>query len=114
MRIGCSPQRRAGLFSTWSSGSTRKRRARASSTWLPASGTSAAGCRNPSMHYGSPRAKTSRPDKGGQMGRVVVGCAKGNENPDAVVAAYLTAGAALDRGDEVVMWLTSDGVRLAT
>jgi predicted peroxiredoxin len=48
------------------------------------------------------------------MGRVVVGCAKGNENPDAVIAAYLTAGAALDRGDEVVMWLTSDGVRLAT
>jgi predicted peroxiredoxin len=30
-----------------------------------------------------------------------------------VVVAYLTAGAALDRGDEVVMWLTSDGVRLA-
>ena len=48
------------------------------------------------------------------MGRVVVGCAQGNENPDAVIAAYLTAGAALDRGDEVVMWLTSDGVRLAT
>jgi predicted peroxiredoxin len=48
------------------------------------------------------------------MARVVVGCQHGNGGPDAVVAAYLTAGAALDRGDEVVMWLTSDGVRLAT
>jgi predicted peroxiredoxin len=48
------------------------------------------------------------------MARVVVGCAHGNEGPDSVVVAYLTAGAALDRGDEVVMWLTSDGVRLAT
>ena len=48
------------------------------------------------------------------MGRVVVGGAQGNENPDAVVTAYLVAGAALDRGDEVVMWLTSEGVRLAT
>jgi predicted peroxiredoxin len=47
------------------------------------------------------------------MGRVVVGCANGSENPDAVVTAYLTAGAALDHGDEVVMWLTSDGVHLA-
>ena len=42
------------------------------------------------------------------MGRVVVGCAQGNENPDAVVTAYLVAGAALDRGDEVVMWLLFD------
>ena len=48
------------------------------------------------------------------MARVVVGCAHGNESPDSVVVAYLTAGAALDRGDEVVLWLTSDGVRLAT
>ena len=47
------------------------------------------------------------------MARVVVGCTHGNENPDAGVVAYLTAGAALDRGDEVVMWLTSEGVRLA-
>jgi predicted peroxiredoxin len=30
-----------------------------------------------------------------------------------VAVAYLTAGAALDRGSEVVMWLTSEGVRLA-
>jgi uncharacterized protein len=47
------------------------------------------------------------------MARVVVGCKSGDEGPDSVVTAYLTAGAALDRGDEVVMWLTSDGVRLA-
>lgn len=45
--------------------------------------------------------------------RVIVGCAHGEENPDAVVTAYLTAGAALDAGKEVVMWLTSEGVRLA-
>lgn len=48
------------------------------------------------------------------MARVVVGCGSGSEGPDSVVVAYLTAGAALDRGDEVVLWLTSEGVRLAT
>ncbi len=47
-------------------------------------------------------------------GRVIVGCTHGEENPDAVVVAYLTAGAALDQGKDVVMWLTSDGVRLGT
>lgn len=46
-------------------------------------------------------------------GRVIVGCGHGDEDPDNVVVAYLTAGAALDAGKEVVMWLTSDGVRLA-
>jgi predicted peroxiredoxin len=30
-----------------------------------------------------------------------------------VVVSYLTAGAALDKGKEVVMWLSSEGVRLA-
>src|SRR3954465_11982783 len=45
-------------------------------------------------------------------GRVIVGCAHGEENPDTVAVAYLTAGAALDQGKDVVMWLTSDGVRL--
>jgi len=45
-------------------------------------------------------------------GRVVVGCSKGEEDPDTVAVAYLTAGAALDQGKEVVLWLTSDGVRL--
>jgi uncharacterized protein len=46
-------------------------------------------------------------------GRVVVGCGHGAENPDAVVVSYLTAGAALDQGKQVVLWLTSEGVRLA-
>jgi predicted peroxiredoxin len=45
--------------------------------------------------------------------RVIVGCAHGDEAPDRVVVAYLTAGAALDQGKQVVMWLTGDGVRLA-
>jgi uncharacterized protein len=45
-------------------------------------------------------------------GRVIVGCSHGEEDPDAVAVAYLTAGAALDKGKDVVMWLTSDGVRL--
>jgi predicted peroxiredoxin len=47
-------------------------------------------------------------------GRVVVGCSHGEEDPDNVAVAYLTAGAALDQGKEVVLWLTSDGVRLGT
>jgi hypothetical protein len=46
-------------------------------------------------------------------GRVIVGCTHGEEGPDSVVTAYLTAGAGLDQGKEVVMWLTSEGVRLA-
>ena len=46
-------------------------------------------------------------------GRVIVGCSHGEENPDGVVVSYLTAGAALDAGKDVVMWLTSEGVRLA-
>jgi hypothetical protein len=45
-------------------------------------------------------------------GRVIVGCTNRDENPDRVVVAYLTAGAALDQGEEVVMWLTSEGARL--
>jgi predicted peroxiredoxin len=45
-------------------------------------------------------------------GRVVVGCTHGEEDPDRVVVAYLTAGAALDQGKEVLMWLTVEGVRL--
>jgi predicted peroxiredoxin len=45
-------------------------------------------------------------------GKVIVGCSHGEEDPDNVVVSYLTAGAALDEGKEVVMWLTSEGVRL--
>ena len=46
-------------------------------------------------------------------GRVIVGCTHGEEDPDRVAVSYLTAGAALDQGKDVVMWLTSEGVRLA-
>ena len=46
-------------------------------------------------------------------GRVIVSCTHGAEDPDRVVVSYLTAGAALDQGKEVVMWLSADGVRLA-
>ena len=46
-------------------------------------------------------------------GRVIVGCTHGEEDSDRVLVAYLTAGAALDQGKEVVMWLTAEGVRLA-
>jgi predicted peroxiredoxin len=46
-------------------------------------------------------------------GRVVVGCTHGDEDPDRVVVSYLTAGAALDQGKDVVMWLSSEAVRLA-
>jgi predicted peroxiredoxin len=46
-------------------------------------------------------------------GRVIVGCTHGEEDPDRVLVAYLTAGAALDQGKDVVMWLTAEGVRLA-
>jgi predicted peroxiredoxin len=45
-------------------------------------------------------------------GKVIVGCSHGEEDPDGVVVSYLTAGAALDEGKDVLMWLTSDGVRL--
>ncbi len=45
-------------------------------------------------------------------GRVVVGCSAGEEGPDDVAVSYLTAGAALDQGREVVLFLTSEGVRL--
>src|SRR5918996_1896558 len=49
----------------------------------------------------------------GEKGRVIVGCSSGADGPDQVVVAYLTAGAALDQGKDVVMWLSSEGVRLA-
>jgi uncharacterized protein len=48
-----------------------------------------------------------------ENGKVVVGCTHGEEEPDRVVVSYLTAGAALDQGREVVLWLSSEGVRLA-
>src|SRR2546421_146011 len=45
--------------------------------------------------------------------RVIVGCTHGEEDPDRVICAYLTAVAALDQGKDVVMWLTVEGVRLS-
>ena len=48
-----------------------------------------------------------------ENGHVVVGCTHGEEDPDRVVVTYLTAGAALDQGRDVVIWLSSEGVRLA-
>lgn len=47
-------------------------------------------------------------------GRMIVGCSHGDEDADRVTVAYLTAGAALDQGKDVVMWLTVEGVRLGT
>jgi uncharacterized protein len=49
----------------------------------------------------------------GASDRVIVSCTHGAEAADNVTVAYLTAGAALDAGKEVVMWLSVDGVRLA-
>lgn len=46
-------------------------------------------------------------------GRVIVSCTHGEEDPDRVTVSYLTAGAALDAGKDVVMWLSADGVPLA-
>jgi predicted peroxiredoxin len=46
-------------------------------------------------------------------GHVIVSCTHGEEDPDRVTVSYLTAGAALDAGKDVVMWLSADGVRLA-
>ena len=45
-------------------------------------------------------------------GRVIVGCTHGDEDPDRVAVSYLTAVAALDKGKQVVMWLSANGVRL--
>ena len=42
-----------------------------------------------------------------ENGRVIVGCTHGEEDPDRVVVSYLTAGAALDQGKDVVMWFRS-------
>lgn len=40
-------------------------------------------------------------------GRVIVGCTHGEEDPDRVAVSYLTAGAALDHGKQVVMWASA-------
>jgi predicted peroxiredoxin len=46
--------------------------------------------------------------------KVVVNLATGLEDPERVTVAFLVAGAALDQGKEVAMFLTKEAVRLAT
>ena len=46
--------------------------------------------------------------------KVVVNLATGLEDPERVTVAFLIAGAALDKGKQVAMFLTKEAVRLAT
>jgi len=46
--------------------------------------------------------------------KVVVNLATGLEDPERVTVAFLVAGAALDQGRQVAMFLTKEAVRLAT
>jgi predicted peroxiredoxin len=46
--------------------------------------------------------------------KVVVNLATGLEDPERVTVAFLVAGAALDKGKQVAMFLTKEAVRLAT
>jgi predicted peroxiredoxin len=45
--------------------------------------------------------------------KVLINLATGLEDAERVTIAFLTAGAALDRGNEVAMFLTKEAVRLA-
>ena len=45
--------------------------------------------------------------------KVLINLATGLEDPERVTVAFLVAGAALQRGDTVAMWLTREAVRLA-
>jgi predicted peroxiredoxin len=45
--------------------------------------------------------------------KVLVNLATGLEDAERVTVAFLVAGAALERGREVAMWLTKEAVRLA-
>jgi predicted peroxiredoxin len=45
--------------------------------------------------------------------KVLINLATGLEDPERVTVAFLVAGAALGRGDEVAVFLTKDAVRLA-
>lgn len=45
--------------------------------------------------------------------KVIVSLTNGEDDPERVTLGYLTAGAALGQGSEVVMWLSVDAVRLA-
>jgi len=46
--------------------------------------------------------------------KVVINLATGLEDPERVTVAFLVAGAALDKGKQVAMFLTKEAVRLAT
>ena len=46
------------------------------------------------------------------MAKVLVNLATGLEDPERVTVAFLVATAALDQGNEVVVWATKDAVRL--
>ena len=46
-------------------------------------------------------------------GKVLINLATGLEDPERVTVAFLVAGAALERGRPVAMFLTKDAVRLA-
>jgi predicted peroxiredoxin len=46
------------------------------------------------------------------MAKVLVNLATGLEDPERVTVAFLVATAALEQGDEVVVWATKDAVRL--
>ena len=46
-------------------------------------------------------------------GKVLINLATGLEDPERVTVAFLVAGAALQRGDEVAIWTTKEAVRLA-
>lgn len=46
--------------------------------------------------------------------KVVVNLATGLEDPERVTVAFLVAGAALDKGKQVAMFLTKEAVRLTT
>jgi len=45
--------------------------------------------------------------------KVLINLATGLEDAERVTVAFLVAGAALERGREVAMWLTKEAVRLA-
>ena len=46
--------------------------------------------------------------------RLLIGCSHGAEDALRVTAAYLAAVGGIEAGRETALWLTSDGVRLAT
>ena len=45
--------------------------------------------------------------------KVLINLATGLEDPERVTVAFLVAGAAVERGETVAMWLTKEAVRLA-